>query len=128
KRCGRAGPKRGGGKPRRSLSVRRRPTIYASLLPCPPPWPGDAMRWRIVPLLMVFVALAHFNRISITVAGTERLIGPDRISPTRMGLVYSAFLVVYTALMVPGGWFIDRFGPRTAWVVVGFGSAAGTLL
>jgi MFS transporter, ACS family, D-galactonate transporter len=86
------------------------------------------MRWRIVPLLMVFVALAHFNRVSISVAGTDRLIRPDLISETRMGMVYSAFLLVYTLFMVPGGWFIDSFGPRTAWVVVGFGSAAGALL
>ena len=30
------------------------------------------MRWRILPLLMLFVGLAHFNRISISVVGAER--------------------------------------------------------
>ena len=30
------------------------------------------------------------------------------ISPTRMGLVYSAYLLVYTICMIPGGLFIDR--------------------
>jgi MFS family permease len=86
------------------------------------------MRWRIVPFMMVFVALAHFNRLSISVAGAERIIPSDLLNPTQMGLVYSAYLVVYTLFMIPGGWFIDRFGPRRAWMAVGFGSAAGAAL
>jgi ACS family D-galactonate transporter-like MFS transporter len=45
------------------------------------------------------------------------------IGPTEMGAVYSAFLLVYSLCMIPGGLFIDRFGPRTALMVVGFGSA-----
>ena len=80
------------------------------------------MPWRILPLMMVFVARAHFNRISIAVAGAERIIPAELISKERMGLVYIAFLVVYTICMLPGGWFLDRFGPRAAWMVVVFGS------
>jgi MFS family permease len=86
------------------------------------------MRWRIMPLLMAFVALAHFNRLSISVAGAEQIIRPGFIDERQMGLVYTAFLLSYTAFMVPGGWFTDRFGPRAAWMVVGFGSAAGVAL
>jgi MFS family permease len=86
------------------------------------------MRWRIVPLMMVFVALAHFNRVSMSVAGTEKIIPSGTLSKPKMGLVYSAFLLSYTILMIPGGWFIDRFGPRAGWLIVGFGSAAGALL
>jgi MFS family permease len=86
------------------------------------------MSWRIVPLLMLVVALAHFNRIAISVAGAERIIRPGFVSETEMGFVYSSFLVVYTICMIPGGWFIDRFGPRAGWLVLGFGSAAGVAL
>ena len=43
-------------------------------------------------------------------------------TPERMGLVYSAFLLLYTLAMLPGGWFIDRFGPRVALMVLCFGS------
>ncbi|MBI3822344.1 MAG: MFS transporter [Planctomycetes bacterium] len=81
------------------------------------------MHWRILPLMMVFVALAHFNRISITVAGAEKIIPSGLISKTEMGFVYSAFLIVYTLAMLPGGWVLDRFGPRIAWMIVVFGSA-----
>src|SRR6266508_5915113 len=40
-----------------------------------------------------------------------------------MGVVYSAFLVVYTIFMIPGGFFIDRFGPRVALTAMGIGTA-----
>ena len=85
------------------------------------------MRYRIVPLMLVFVALAHFNRMSIAVAGAEKIIPSGILSDKQMGLVYAAFLLSYTVLMLPGGWFIDRFGPRAAWLVVGVGSALGAL-
>jgi len=82
-----------------------------------------SVRWRIVGLLLAYAALVHFNRISIAVAGTERLMAQFKISEQLMGWVSSAYLISYTLLMTPGGWFIDRFGPRAALLVVGFGSA-----
>jgi MFS family permease len=72
---------------------------------------------------MLVVACGHFNRIAITVAGAERIIPEQGISPERMGIVYSAFLVFYTLAMVPGGWFIDRFGTRAAFVFLCFASS-----
>ena len=58
----------------------------------------------------------------MAVAGTERIVPDYGIDPERMGLVYSAFLLLYTLAMLPGGWFIDRFGPRWRSMVLGFGS------
>jgi MFS transporter, ACS family, D-galactonate transporter len=75
-----------------------------------------------VPLLMLVVATAHFNRVGMAVAGTERIVSAYHVDPERMGLVYSAFLLVYTLAMLPGGWFIDRFGARSALMVLCFGS------
>jgi MFS family permease len=72
---------------------------------------------------MLVVAVAHFNRVGITVAGAERLIPDYGIDPDRMGLVYSAYLAIYTLAMLPGGLLIDRFGSRRALMVLGFGSA-----
>ena len=69
---------------------------------------------RTVLLLMCVVACGHFNRVGISVAGTERIIPAYGISAKQMGMVYSAFLVFYTLAMFPGGWFIDRFGARRA--------------
>src|SRR5437588_3614878 len=108
----------------------------------------SAVRWHIVLLLMGLSFFSYFNRISMSVAGTERLIakpeaqppgdggtkatdgGADRrierhrLDPTWMGTVYTAFLIAYTLGMTPGGWLIDRVGPRLALAVMGFGSAA----
>jgi sugar phosphate permease len=79
------------------------------------------VRWLIVAMLVAIVFLAHFNRVGMAVAGKEKLIGPEGISEERMGMVYSAFLVVYTIGMLPGGWLIDRFGPRLALAAMGLG-------
>ncbi len=80
-------------------------------------------RWAIVALLMTLVGISHFNRISMPIAGDELIMTRYEIEPTRMGVVYSAFLVTYTLCMIPGGWFIDRFGAKRALMTVGFGSA-----
>ncbi len=80
------------------------------------------VRWRIVGLLMLISLVNYFNRISIPVAG-DRIMNDFRIDEIRMGWVYSTLLISYTLFMVPGGWFSDRVGGRTALVVVGFGTA-----
>src|SRR5215510_9420609 len=82
-----------------------------------------APRLLILALLMALCFMNHFNRASMASAGDERLIKQFHISPEAMGWVYSAFLIFYTICMVPGGLFIDRFGPRAALVLMGFGTA-----
>lgn len=77
---------------------------------------------KIVLLLMMVVACGHFNRVGISVIGTESLIGHFGINPERMGLVYSAFLICYTVAMLPCGWLIDRFGSRAALMFLAYGS------
>src|SRR5438067_11971126 len=80
-------------------------------------------RWMILAFLMALCFISHFNRASITSAGDERIMQQFAISPQRMGVIYSAFLVVYTLFMIPGGWLIDRRGPRFALACTGLGSA-----
>lgn len=79
------------------------------------------VRWLIVLLLAGLVFLAHFNRVGISVAANAHFIGPDKLSEAQMGLVYSAFLLVYTLGMLPGGWLLDRFGPRRMMAAMGIG-------
>jgi MFS family permease len=82
-----------------------------------------AFCWRIVGLLMAYSALSHFNRVSMSVAGTEQIMGQFRWDETKMGVVYSAYLVTYTICMTPGGWLIDRVGAHRALLWMGFGAA-----
>jgi MFS family permease len=81
------------------------------------------VRSGIVALLMALCFISHLNRISMAVAGDERIMKQFSIAPEKMGAIYSAFLLVYTLGMIPGGFFIDRFCTRAALMVVGFGSA-----
>ena len=83
----------------------------------------EAPRWQIVALLMALCFISHLNRISMAIAGDARIMKQFSFTPEDMGKVYSAFLLVYTLCMIPGGFFIDRFGARVALMVVGFGSA-----
>jgi len=83
----------------------------------------SARRWLILAFLMALCFISHFNRASMTSAGDERIMAQFRIPPERMGIIYSAFLIVYTVFMIPGGWLIDRRGPRFALGCMGIGSA-----
>ena len=72
---------------------------------------------------MAIALISHINRISISTAGDSRIMTQYGIPPTTMGWVYSAFLITYTACMIPGGLIIDRFGPRASLMIVLFSSA-----
>lgn len=72
-------------------------------------------------MLMGFTILGHFNRVSISVAGKAKFIGPGLLTEEQMGMVYSAFLLIYTLGMLPGGWVIDRMGSRLALTGMGLG-------
>src|SRR5436190_24177775 len=87
-------------------------------------FPAKGIHWPIVMLLMALCFISHLNRISMSVAGEERIMSQFAIDPKKMGTIYSAFLLVYTIFMIPGGFFIDRFGPRIALAAMGLGSAA----
>jgi MFS transporter, ACS family, D-galactonate transporter len=80
---------------------------------------SSILRWRIIILLMTFAGFGHFNRVAISVAGSEVFIPDLHLSEVQMGWVYTAFLIVYTIAMVPGGWLIDRIGSARALALYG---------
>lgn len=85
--------------------------------------PPTNVRWQIVALLVAFSGVGYFNRNSIAVAGAERLMDEFELTETQMGAVYTAYLIAYTLCMVPGGWLIDRIGPKRSLMLMGFGAA-----
>lgn len=88
----------------------------------PLPARATAVRWQMVGLMMAYSFMSWFNRVSMSVAGTERIIGHG-ITETEMGFVYSALLLAYAVCMTPGGYLADHKGPWLALVLMGFGSA-----
>ena len=47
------------------------------------------------------------------------------LSEPQMGAVYTAFLISYAAMNLPGGYLADRFGPRAG--LDGYGIGGGAL-
>jgi MFS family permease len=89
----------------------------------------SGVRWRVLVLLLAMIALGHFNRISMPVAGAEQILkNSSTITETQMGWVYSSYLIIYTLAMTPGGRLIDRWGPRRSLMLLGFGSAGFVIL
>jgi MFS family permease len=82
------------------------------------PAPRGSPDRRVVLLLMAIAMCSHMNRLSISTAGDSRIMAQYQIAPTRMGVIYSAFLFTYTFCMVPGGLVIDRIGPRASLLIV----------
>src|ERR1700716_3105995 len=79
----------------------------------------------LVVCLMYFVA--YVDRVNISVAGPlmRRDLG---LTPTELGLIFSAFAYPYAAMQIVGGWMADRFGPRLVLAGLSLLWAAATIL
>jgi MFS transporter, ACS family, D-galactonate transporter len=67
--------------------------------------------WPILALIAVGTAINYLDRAVLGVAGPY-LSEDLALSPTQMGLVFSAFSWSYALLQIPGGIFLDKFGTR----------------
>jgi MFS family permease len=76
----------------------------------------------VVLLLLSFSLISYFDRTIISIAGPV-LMRQFGISETGMGTVFSAFILGYALLMIPGGYLTDRFGARRTLLIMGAGSA-----
>jgi MFS family permease len=79
----------------------------------------------LVSLLVLLSVITYFQRTSMSIAGPgiAREFG---LTETQLGSVYSAFLLGYTLLMIPGGWLADRLGPRRTVTMVALFTAVFT--
>src|SRR5262245_36136155 len=80
---------------------------------------ASRVRWRVGALLCIVALVNFFQRVSISVAG-DSMMKDFQFSQTKMGTVFSAFVLGYTLFQVPGGMLADRFGPRKVlgWALV----------
>ena len=81
-------------------------------------WP---VRHKLVGLLAVGSAINYADRVNISVAAPTMMaaLGWDE---ARFGVIFSAFLLGYGMLQIPGGILADRWGAKfvIAWACVGF--------
>jgi ACS family glucarate transporter-like MFS transporter len=72
-----------------------------------------ASRFRWLPVFWLFVlsGISFLDRVNISIAGSS-LAEEYHLSQMRLGWVFTAFLLGYALFQTPGGWLVDRFGPR----------------
>jgi ACS family glucarate transporter-like MFS transporter len=72
---------------------------------------ATAVRWRILGIVMLIMAVTALNRLNLSIAGKyiEEEFHFDTIT---MGRVFSSFLWGYGLFQVPWGYICDRYGPR----------------
>jgi MFS family permease len=71
--------------------------------------PLPRFRWHIGSLIGVGVLINYFDRISLSVAAPQ-LQQTFGLTPSDIGLLFSAFFWSYALLQIPAGLFLDRFG------------------
>lgn len=72
---------------------------------------ASSVRWRIFSIIFLLTMVNLIDRVSLSIAMPT--IGKEfSLSPAMQGLILSSFFWAYALLQVPGGWLIDRFGPR----------------
>jgi ACS family D-galactonate transporter-like MFS transporter len=100
------------------------------------------VRYWILAIIVIATAINYLDRANLSIAAP--IVKKDlHISDVQMGLIFSAFSWTYAFLQIPGGWILDRIGPRITfgvallfWSIVtgaislarGFGSLLGTRL
>jgi ACS family D-galactonate transporter-like MFS transporter len=72
---------------------------------------ASTVRWRIFGLIFLLVIINLIDRVTLSIA-MPTIATEFAIEPAMQGLLLSAFFWSYALLQVPGGWLIDRFGPR----------------
>src|SRR5262245_26089032 len=92
------------------------------------------MSWRphseragtvIVPLMIACSVMSYFDRTIMSIAG-PRIMKEFDLSATQMGSVYSAFILSYAVMMIPGGQLADRLGPRLTVLLMNLSAALFT--
>ncbi|WP_018995532.1 MFS transporter [Hirschia maritima] len=68
-------------------------------------------QFKIVSLLFLTVVINYIDRTNVSIAASG-LQKDLNISPTQMGLVFSAFFWTYALCQIPGGYVADKFLPR----------------
>lgn len=69
------------------------------------------VRWRIFAIIFALTVINLVDRVSLSIA-MPVIAGEFDLSPSMQGLILSSFFWAYALLQIPGGWMIDRYGPR----------------
>src|SRR5436190_9990818 len=85
------------------------------------------VRHLILFVLCLMYFIAYIDRVNIAVAGPI-MRKELALTPTELGLIFSAFAYPYAAMQIVGGWVSDRFGPRLVLAMLSLVWATATIL
>ena len=84
--------------------------------------------WQQLAVMLLGVASAGYVcRVAVTIAGSG-MMSEFGLSQARMGTIFTAFLVGYTAFQIPSGWLADRADARKVFLWLCAGWCVLTLL
>ena len=89
--------------------------------------PPARTHWGLVLLLAATATAAYLCRVNISVAGAL-VMQEYGLTQTQMGWVFSAFLLGYTLIMLPGGLLADAWGAKRTLSLLAWGWAAVTVV
>jgi ACS family glucarate transporter-like MFS transporter len=91
------------------------------------PWRYNSGRAEIVlvALMVACSVMSYFDRTIMSIAGPQIMKEFD-LSATQMGSIYSAFILSYAIMMIPGGHVADRLGPRLTLLLMNLSAALFT--
>src|SRR5580704_8667328 len=75
--------------------------------------------------LMYFIAYIDRVNIAVTAPTLRKELG---LTPTELGLIFSAFAYPYAGMQILGGWLSDRLGPRRVLAVLSLLWASATIM
>lgn len=83
----------------------------STISPSSPAQKPTHFRWVIFATMFFLLAINLMDRITLSI-GMPYIKEEFNLSPTMQGLILSSFFWSYALLQVPGGWALDKFGPR----------------
>lgn len=72
---------------------------------------ASRVRWRIFAIIFGLTVINLVDRVSLSIA-MPTIAREFQLTPATQGLILSGFFWAYALLQIPGGWLIDRYGPR----------------
>ena len=85
------------------------------------------VRHVVLAVLCLLYFVAYVDRVNISVTGP--IIRRElRLTPTELGLIFSAFAYPYAVMQIVGGWSSDKFGPRLVLTVLSLLWSVATIM
>jgi predicted MFS family arabinose efflux permease len=84
-------------------------------------------RFKVLLLIFLVAAITYADRLLIS-AAAPAITRDFGLTPSRMGMIFSAFALAYALFEIPSGWWGDRIGTRKALTRIALCWSAFTIL